>query len=152
MLPRALSRWVLNISKEGDSTYDNHVTELFQQGNRPHSFFINITSKSNPNTCKNYNMQCRHPKSSNFALHWCSRMTMIIDKSFKWQLLHIKLAFNDNFSFFGPPGVIDLYSISVSVTWKQEYLTDEALAEEHDQPLKHRTKRLSLSSFAQVDV
>lgn len=33
---------------------------------------------------------------------------MIIVKSFKWLLLHIKLAFNDNFSFFGPPGVIDL--------------------------------------------
>lgn len=44
---------VLNISKEGDSTYDNHGTELFQQENGLHSSFINLTSKSNSSTCKN---------------------------------------------------------------------------------------------------
>lgn len=43
---------VLNISKERDSTYDNHGTELFKQENGIHSFFINITSKSNSSTCK----------------------------------------------------------------------------------------------------
>lgn len=49
-LPRAL-----NISKERDSTYDNHGTELFKQENGLKSFFINITSKSNSSTCKKDN-------------------------------------------------------------------------------------------------
>lgn len=69
----ALSSWVLNASKEEDSIYDKHVTELFQQGNGSHSFLINITGKSNPNV-KMTKCSVGTP-TPDFALHWCSGMT-----------------------------------------------------------------------------